>query len=346
MDIKGKKVYVGLSGGVDSAVSAYLLKSKGALVTGVFIKGWYPETLVCSWKEDRADAMRVAAYLEIPFITFDAAAVYKKSVLEYMIKEYREGSTPNPDIMCNKDVKFGAFYDFAMKDGADYIATGHYARISGEGDSICLGKHTDASKDQSYFLWAIPKKVLPQTIFPLADIHKTTTRSIAAAKGLPVMHKKDSQGICFLGSVTLDEFLQSEIPQRNGSAVTKDGVVVGEHNGVLLYTIGERVPLLGNQPGPWFVLEKHISDNVLVVGNKIPESSPETSYTLHDTNFFKRPNPTDTIEAQYRYHGPRITGRLTEKNTFLILSGGAQVASGQSLVLYRGEECLGGGILR
>jgi len=346
MDVRGKKVYVGLSGGVDSAVSAQLLLEQGAQVTGVFIKGWYPENLVCSWKKDRADAMRVAAHLRIPFVTFDAGTIYKKSVLEYMIKEYREGNTPNPDIMCNKDVKFGAFYDFAIKEGADFIATGHYARIVETDGQLSLACHADRTKDQSYFLWAIPKHVLPKTLFPLSEIHKTTTRSIAKKKGLPVMHKKDSQGICFLGSVTLDEFLASEIPQKSGYALTSTGESVGQHSGVLSYTIGERVALTSGRPGPWFVLEKHICDNVLIVGSETPSKISESSYTLKDMNFFIRPVPSETVEAQFRYHGPRIKGRVTENNTFLIESGGEKVASGQSLVLFKGEVCLGGGILR
>jgi len=186
MDVKGKKIYVGLSGGVDSAVSAALLQQAGAQVTGVFIKGWYPPGMPCTWAAERRDAMLVAARLHIPFETCDARAEYKKEVIDYLLSEYRAGRTPNPDVMCNKEVKFGAFYRFAKAAGADAIAMGHYR--SGE-------------KDQSYFLWAVPKDILNATLFPVGKYAKEEVRALAKQFDLPVAEKKDSQGICFLGSV-------------------------------------------------------------------------------------------------------------------------------------------------
>src|SRR3989344_3929521 len=196
MDVHGKKVFVGLSGGVDSAVAAALLKNAGARVTGVFIKGWYPPGLPCTWASERRDAMRVAARLRIPFATLDASEEYRKSVIDYLLAEYRAGRTPNPDVMCNREVKFGAFYRYAMEQGADSIAMGHY--LGGE-------------KDQSYFLWAVSKDILAKTLFPVGEMEKGEVRALAKHFNLPVAEKRDSQGICFLGSVSVKDFLKSEI---------------------------------------------------------------------------------------------------------------------------------------
>src|SRR3989344_5514845 len=200
MDVAGKRVYVGLSGGVDSAVSAALLQRSGASVTGVFIKGWYPPGMPCTWAAERRDAMRVAVRLRIPFRTFDASVEYKKEVIDYLLAEYRAGRTPNPDVMCNREVKFGAFYRYAMSEGADAIAMGHYR--SGE-------------KDQSYFLWAVPKDVLNATIFPVGNLEKSEVRKLAKKFNIPVAEKKDSQGVCFLGSVSVKEFLEKELGTNN-----------------------------------------------------------------------------------------------------------------------------------
>src|SRR3989338_3005115 len=209
--LAGKRIFVGLSGGVDSAVAVALLKEQGAQVTGVFIKGWYPPWMPCTWAAERRDAMRVAARLHIQFLTLDASIEYKKGVIDYLLAEYRAGRTPNPDVMCNKEVKFGAFYRFARAHGADAIAMGHYR--SGE-------------KDQSYFLWAVPKNIVDATLFPVGDMKKENVRAFARRFNLPVAEKKDSQGVCFLGSVSVKEFLEKEL---------------GMDNPALLYTIGQRV---------------------------------------------------------------------------------------------------------
>src|SRR3989338_2850405 len=221
MNVRGKNIFVGLSGGVDSAVSAALLKDAGAEVIGVFIKGGYPPGIPCTGAEERRDAMRVAARLRIPFETLDASAEYKQGVIDYLLAEYRAGRTPNPDVMCNREVKFGVFYRFALDHGADTIAMGHYR--SGE-------------KDQSYFLWAVPKDVLNATLFPVGNMEKSRVRMLAQKFKLPVAEKKDSQGICFLGSVSVAEFLRSEF---------------GSDNPVLFYTLGQRVP---RSDGPWYVV--------------------------------------------------------------------------------------------
>ena len=343
MSVRGKRIFVGLSGGVDSAVTAALLKQQGATVEGVFIKGWYPEGLPCTWQEDRRDAMRVAAALHIPFATLDAGEAYKTSVLDYLIREYKAGRTPNPDIMCNRDVKFGVFYRYAKERGADGIATGHYART--EGGKLFRG--VDSRKDQSYFLWAVPKTVLTFTHFPLGSLTKEYVRVLGAKLRLPVADKKDSQGICFLGPVSIDEFLERECTVTEGVAYTAGREVLGRHRGALLYTLGERVALSDAPPGPWYVLEKHLDTNELVVSKTRTAATSSTPMHIEETNWFREELPT-MCEAQYRYHGPCIPGTFIKETNIFTPSDSLTepAASGQSLVLYKGDECFGGGIIR
>jgi tRNA-specific 2-thiouridylase len=309
MNVKGKKIYVGLSGGVDSAVSAALLQQAGAQVTSVFIKGWYPPGMPCTWAADRRDAMRVAARLHIPFITLDASAEYKKSVIDYLLTEYRAGRTPNPDIMCNRDVKFGAFYRFAKESGADAIATGHYE--SGE-------------KDQRYFLWAVPQEILHATLFPVGHLEKREVRALAKRFHLPVAEKRDSQGVCFLGSVSIEEFLRSEL---------------GSDNPALLYTLGQRIPRPG---GPWYVVGKDVEHGEVTVSKT--RASTAHMIRFHDANWFD--DPSSATEAQYRYRGQYIKGRI-ENDTFTSTDLLPEIpAPGQSIVFYHNDELIGGGIIR
>lgn len=365
--VTGKRIFVGLSGGVDSAVTAALLQKAGAQVVGVFIKGWYPPGLPCTWAEDRRDAMRVAARLQIPFTTLDASVEYKKSVIDYLLAEYKAGRTPNPDIMCNRDVKFGAFYKFAMSKDADFIATGHYAQtnlltktlinkkehsniLKNVGMSLNetkLLRGIDADKDQSYFLWAISKEALSKTLFPLGGYKKSEVRTLAKRFNLPVAEKKDSQGICFLGPISVDDFLKNEFGSEVGMAIDEQGNEIGTHDGALLRTLGERVVLLGTHPGPWYVVKKDIETNVLTVSNTRTLSIPTRGIELIHTNWLSPLVQDEIVEAQYRYHGPRISGIYVDaENTFHPTDGLQEpVAEGQSLVLYRGEECLGGGII-
>ncbi|OGG94227.1 hypothetical protein A2609_02890 [Candidatus Kaiserbacteria bacterium RIFOXYD1_FULL_47_14] len=306
MDIRGKKIFVGLSGGVDSAVSAALLKRAGAEVTGVFIKGWYPPEMPCTWAAERRDAMRVAARLHIPFRTFDASAEYKKSVADYMLSEYRVGRTPNPDVMCNREVKFGAFYRYAMSEGADAIAMGHYRR---------------GEKDQSYFLWAVPKDILAKTIFPVGEMEKSEVRKLAKKFNLPVAEKKDSQGVCFLGSVSIKEFLLREL---------------GSYNPALLYTLGQKAPF---PDGPWFVVGKDVEKKEISVSKTRTATIKEISFT--DANWFSESERV--TEAQYRYRSPHIIGRI-EEDRFVSAEPLPDIpAPGQSIVFYRNEELIGGG---
>jgi tRNA-specific 2-thiouridylase len=331
-DVRGKKIFVGLSGGVDSAVSAALLLHAGARVTGVFIKGWYPPGMPCTWAEERRDAMRVAARLHIPFLTLDASVEYKKGVIDYLFAEYRAGRTPNPDVMCNREVKFGAFYRFAKSHDADAIATGHYR--AGE-------------KDQSYFLWAVPKEVLAATIFPVGNMEKSKVRALAKRFALPVALKKDSQGVCFLGSVSVEEFLRSEFGVHPGRAVDETGNIVGEHDGVLLSTIGERIGLRETRAsGPWFVLAKDIARNEFVVGKTrlADVSSVPANISFTAANWFAE--PSRATEAQYRYRGQWVRGHI-DRNGFVSEESISEIpAPGQSIVFYHEGELIGGGIIR
>ena len=341
---------MGLSGGVDSAVSAALLQKAGADITGVFIKGWYPPGMPCTWADDRRDAMRVAASLRIPFYTLEASAEYKKRVIDYLLSEYAAGNTPNPDVMCNREVKFGAFYAFAKSHGADFIATGHYARTDAEveiNSQTKLLRGIDDSKDQSYFLWAIGPHALRHTLFPVGELPKSEVREFAKRFKLPVAEKKDSQGICFLGSISVDDFLRQELQTENGNAVNVEGEFIGTHDGVLLYTLGTRVALLGAEAGPWYVTAKNVKTNTLTVSKEQRLVSDRKTIALRDTNWFTKPTKDKIYDAQYRYHGPIVRGSCSiETNIFTPVNPfDESIASGQSLVLYDAAECVGGGII-
>lgn len=341
--LKGKRIFVGLSGGVDSAVTAALLKQQGADIVGVFIKGWYPPGMPCSWAADRRDAMRVAASLHIPFHTLDASLEYKQGVIDYLLSEYKAGRTPNPDVMCNREVKFGAFYRFAKEKGADYIATGHYART--ENGSLLRG--VDESKDQSYFLWAVPKEALSMTLFPLGEMQKIQTRMLAKRYALPNARKRDSQGICFLGSISVDDFLRSEFGTAEGIAEDDSGNHIGMHDGALLHTLGERVALRGAASGPWYVVGKDVAQNRLVVSKDRERQARSGAIPLTQANWLEDPADGEPLLAQFRYHGPVITGTLTaDKSAFVPDAPLPEpLAEGQSLVAYRGAVLIGGGIV-
>lgn len=308
VNVRGKKIFVGLSGGVDSAVSAALLKRSGAQVTGVFIKGWYPPGMPCTWAAERRDAMRVAARLHIPFRTLDAGVAYKKGVIDYLLAEYRAGRTPNPDVMCNKDVKFGSFYRYAMAVGADAIATGHYR--TGE-------------KDQSYFLWAVPKDILHAAIFPVGNFKKSEVRALARRYNLPVAEKKDSQGVCFLGAVSVKEFLEKEL---------------GNDNPALLYTLGQRTPFPN---GPWYVVGKDIEKKKIMISKIRASAVQAVPFTA--ANWFSE--PTRVTEAQYRYRGPRVVGIIKGNRFISTIPLPDTPAPGQSIVFYHNGELVGGGII-
>ena len=349
-NLKGKKVFVGLSGGVDSSVSAALLLRAGAEVTGVFIKGWYPSFLDCDWKEERRDAMRVAAHLGIPFLTCDAEESYKKHVIDHMISEYKAGRTPNPDVMCNKYVKFGTFFDFAMKNGADYVATGHYAQS--KNSSLFMGK--DSNKDQSYFLWAVPKEQIEKTLFPIGDLEKSEVRKLASKFKLFTSEKKDSQGLCFLGKVNLDEFLSEYIPKEKGGVLNEKGEIIGNHDGVHLYTIGERhgftVTKKTTDDKPMYIVSKDVLKNTITVSDSeiVNDKNSVAGVVLRDMNWAKIPVVGQKYMCRWRYRQPLLECKIIMENDVCkAVFSEAQnfVPKGQSLVLYDENVCLGGGII-
>ncbi|MFH0804445.1 MAG: tRNA 2-thiouridine(34) synthase MnmA [Candidatus Zambryskibacteria bacterium] len=379
MKERKQRVFVGLSGGVDSAVSAALLKKDGYDVTGVFIKAWTPSGYPCTWKDDRRSAMKVAAVLDIPFITLDLEKEYKKEVVDYMIAEYKIGRTPNPDVMCNKEIKFGHFLKFALKNGADFVATGHYARTSsptlllskekGEGrknDSIevavpphlakvrglgggVLLEGADKNKDQSYFLWTLTQNQLKHILFPIGDLQKAEVRKLAKKFGLPQAERKDSQGVCFLGKVDMKEFLEKNIGAKRGKVLNEKGEEIGEHEGAVLYTIGERhgftIAKKTEKEAPLYVVAKDIKENIITVANlQIKRSSKMLTkeVKLKDTNFIGKILKKDLL-CRVRYRQEKTRCKI-ESNK-VIFDKPQIISAGQSLVLYSGENCLGGGII-
>jgi tRNA-specific 2-thiouridylase len=401
--MKKKVVFVGLSGGVDSAVSAALLKNGGYEVVGVFIKTWHPDFLICNEEEERRDAMRVAAHLDIPFLTFDLEDVYKKEVADYMIREYKMGRTPNPDVMCNKEVKFGAFLRKAFSMGADFVATGHYATSSRqllshgshsnlnmvnesniayaeESTALSLIKGKDPAKDQSYFLWTLRQEQLEKILFPIGNLKKTEVRKLAKKFNLPVAEKKDSQGICFLGAVDLKEFLRHYIKSKKGKVLNEKGEGIGYHDGVVFHTLGERhgftVTKKTSKDGAYYIVGKDVKKNVLYVSqNKdfkkfLYENIAQSDWREHsnlsadkyarfqkedffiilnDTNWISKiPKTGENYTAQIRYHGEFLIcsiGNISKKKAEIIFSKPVLVASGQSVVLYDKDVCLGGGVV-
>jgi len=348
-----KTIFVGLSGGVDSSVAALRLQQQGHTVVGVFIKVWHPDFMVCNWEQERLDAMRVAAHLGIPFLTCDAEAEYRDEVAHSFIAEYKAGRTPNPDVLCNQQVKFGAFLRFAQAKGADYIATGHYAqRIAGAmGPELHRG--VDTNKDQTYFLWTLTPEQLSHSLFPVGDSPKDTIRAEAEAAQIPVATKKDSQGICFLGHVDIPEFLGHYIDLVPGEVLNVKGEVVGEHKGAFVYTVGQRhgftLHTTDQERTPMFVIAKNITTNTITVGPKNEVIQSAEHITLHSVQLRSKLNLGDTIEAQIRYRQTPFTVKVTElSDTHLVITPVSDIerpAAGQSCVLYSGQNCLGGGIM-
>ena len=384
MNISNKrKVYVGMSGGVDSSVSAALLKKQGYDVTGVFIKVWQPDWINCTWKEDRLDAMRVAAKLEIPFITLDLEKEYKEEVVDYMISEYRAGRTPNPDVMCNRYVKFGGFFNWAMKQGADFVATGHYAQVrktdsasgghfadakasrtstSPVGDSACpegagsvfqLIAGNDKNKDQTYFLWTLTQEQLSKTLFPVGNIEKPEVRKLAKKFTLPNAEKKDSQGLCFIGKIDIKEFLTHYIDSKPGKVLNENEEIIGEHDGSFFYTIGERhgFNIIKKTPNdePYYVISKDVVRNTITVANKNPEGELPNGVTrikLRDVSWNTGVSQIGkNLNARSRYRAELQELKFLDDNTVEFSKPQFTISPGQSLVIYDGEICVGGGII-
>jgi tRNA-specific 2-thiouridylase len=350
---KEETVFVGMSGGVDSSVTALRLKKQGYNVVGVFIKVWHPDFMVCNWEEERLDAMRVAAHLGLPFMTCDAEEMYKDGVAEYFINEYRAGRTPNPDVMCNKKIKFGAFYDFAKAHNATYIATGHYVQkqiVNGKG---ALHRGVDTQKDQSYFLWSLSQSQLDYALFPVGDTKKSVIRQEALRARLPVAKKPDSQGICFLGHVDIPDFLSHYIDLQPGPVVNTEGTIIGEHRGALVYTVGQRhgfsISNITTEQAPHYVISKDVEKNTITVATKKPYIESTNRISLTDVVLRDTINPNVPLVAQFRYRQTpfEVSLKLLSETTadVFVKESTERPSSGQSCVLYQGTQCLGGGII-
>jgi tRNA-specific 2-thiouridylase len=392
MKTNPKTVLVGMSGGVDSSVSAALLLEQGYTVVGGFIKNWSDSkdlwTGECQWRGERRDAMRVAAKLGIPLLTFDFEESYRKAVVDELFRGYEAGETPNPDVLCNEFIKFGLFADEAKRLGFDFIATGHYARVqraeSGSGAGIfqartvehvhnanpqqenaCTGSATparlmrglDPDKDQSYFLYRISHDVLQRTLFPIGELKKSEVREIAERFELPVAQKPDSQGICFIGKIDMAEFLRKKIPSKPGDIVDETGEVLGHHEGLDSYTVGQRHGILKSDTQPYYVAKKDATKNQLVVvkGSEHPMLF-QNHATLRDLHWTRGEAPQTPLacDVQVRYRQEPVKAKYT--NISPPYEGGVEgvldfaspvkaVAPGQSAVIYVGDECLGGGII-
>ncbi len=393
------KVLVGMSGGVDSSVSAALLVREGYDVVGGFIKNWSDSkdlwTGECAWRGERRDAMRVAAKLGIPLLTFDFEKEYRAAVVDELFRGYEAGETPNPDVLCNEFIKFGLFFEEAMRLGFDFVATGHYARTesgkrlvpppislrsniarfleklanpvraaeigggtSAMGSAVRLLRGTDPSKDQSYFLYRVPQNVLRRTMFPIGHLRKSEVRDLAREFSLPVAEKPDSQGICFIGKLDMVEFLRKKIPSKPGEIVDENGNILGRHEGLDGYTIGQRERINVESPSrpssrsePWFVAEKDMKLNRLIVIQGENHSRlfrrEATVRDLHWTSGEEPPFPFG-CDAQVRYRQEPTKAKvesLKSKVAVTFHTPVKAVAAGQSAVFYQGEECLGGGII-
>jgi tRNA-specific 2-thiouridylase len=371
--IKDKKtVFVGVSGGVDSSVSAALLKDEGYNVVGVFIRTWTPDFIECTWRDERRDAMRVCAHLGIPFLECDAEEAYKKGVADYMIEEYKKGRTPNPDVMCNREVKFGVFWDFAKKNGADFIATGHYARIRRASKKLKVESYKeveskilykldelyelltgcDSTKDQSYFLWTLTQDDLSHTLFPVGHLNKTDVRKKALKYKIPVAEKKDSQGVCFLGPLDMKDFLKHYIEPKEGNVLLAsrdsesgevNNKIIGSHDGAVFFTLGERhgFTIFKNEDNskPLYVISKDITNNTITVSHK-SDLGLATSrigggkvVNLININWIIGIEEGKKYKAQIRYHGELLDCKINYTNQTC-----AEIEFGMDVLIDSGQS--------
>jgi tRNA-specific 2-thiouridylase len=357
-DPSSTKVIVGMSGGVDSSVSALLLMQQGYEVEGLFMKNWDEDdgTEYCTAKDDLADASAVCEKLGIHLHTANFASEYWDNVFEHFLAEYKAGRTPNPDILCNREIKFKAFLDYAMVLGADYIATGHYTRRREVNGTTQLLKGLDANKDQSYFLHAVGSEQLARTLFPVGEVEKPAVRALAEKYGLITHDKKDSTGICFIGERRFKDFLQQYLPAKPGRIETLDGVDMGQHSGLMYHTIGQRQGLgIGGVKGggdePWYVIDKDLNRNVLLVaqGGQHPALFKQ-ALQLTEIHWISAQMPIMphqcTAKTRYRQADQQCEVRQTETGFDVHFTEPQRaITPGQSVVFYDDEVCLGGGII-
>lgn len=350
---KKKKVFVGVSGGVDSSVTAALLQDQGYDVVGVFIRTWQPDWIACTWRNERRDAMRVCAHLNIPFVELDLEQEYKQGVADYMIAEYRAGRTPNPDVMCNREVKFGGFLKWALAQGADYVATGHYAQVGGKAGRVRLLRGNDSAKDQSYFLWTLTHEQIKHILFPIGHLPKSQVRKLAEKYQLPTAIKKDSQGICFIGEIDMKDFLRHYIDIQPGDVIDESQQVIGHHQGALFYTIGERhgftVTKKGTHDLPYYIVQKDIDNNTITVSQHPFAHEKNKAIVLGNCVWRSEIIPNKKYDAQIRYHGDYklcVLEKKSDDQTIIMFDEyDYSLSPGQSVVIYDDQVCVGGGII-
>ena len=340
------KVFLGMSGGVDSAVSAYLLQSQGHEVIGVYMKNWSKNLpgMKCPWAEDLADAKRVAVKLGIDFRVFDFEAEYKQKVVDYMLAEYQKGNTPNPDIMCNQEIKFKLFAETAFEQGAEAIATGHYAKTRG----CDLIMAADANKDQTYFLYRIAPEVIKRTIFPVGDMQKPEVKALAEQIGLAVAHKPESMGVCFVGEANMRDFLAEFIETKPGEIrELETNELLGHHDGAIFYTIGQRHGLGLTTGLPFYVVRKDMNKNTVYVSRNLNSLSLWTNEVkLRDVILRRDIDSSKPLRARVRHRAPLVDAKFDSATDILTFADEQKsLTPGQSVVFYQDDICLGGGII-
>ncbi len=344
-----KTVYVGMSGGVDSSVTAALLKEQGHNVVGVYMKNWSQDLPGhhCPWKEDYQDAKRVAVQLGIDFKMYDFEKDYRHVVVDYMLDEYKAGRTPNPDIMCNQEVKFKLFLNTALKDGADMIATGHYARV--KDGQLLTAKNKD--KDQTYFLYRVTQTALEKSLMPIGEFKtKAEVRALAKKLGLATAEKRDSQGICFVGSIGIKDFLSNYIKTKSGAIIDQNGKEIGQHDGAIFYTIGQRHGLSVGGGLPYYVTGKDMKKNEVYATTNLDDKQLwHNEIKLADVHWINgAPIFSKSYDVRTRYRAPLIKAKLSSDKKSLLVKLAEPVRAvtpGQSAVIYDGDRVVGGGIL-